>query len=47
MREYGEKRGLEEDDSRESTPSGKKGRKAGNKIVESLKVLHTDLLTID
>jgi SWI/SNF-related matrix-associated actin-dependent regulator of chromatin subfamily A member 5 len=39
MREYGEeKRGLEDDDSRESTPSGKKGRKAGNKIVESLKV---------
>ena len=48
MREYGEeKRGLEEDDSRESSPTGKK-RKAGNKIVESLKVFpFLTLLTVD
>jgi SWI/SNF-related matrix-associated actin-dependent regulator of chromatin subfamily A member 5 len=40
MREFGEseKRGLEDDDSRESTPTAKKVKKAGNKIVESLKV---------
>jgi SWI/SNF-related matrix-associated actin-dependent regulator of chromatin subfamily A member 5 len=40
MREYGEgeKRALEEDDSRESTPAAKKIKKAGNKLVESLKV---------
>ena len=38
MREFGEeKRGLEEDDSRESTPAMKKSKKAGNKLVESLK----------
>jgi SWI/SNF-related matrix-associated actin-dependent regulator of chromatin subfamily A member 5 len=40
MREFGEeKRGLEEDDSRESTPAAKKSKKAGNKLVESLKVI--------
>jgi hypothetical protein len=39
MREFGEeKRGLEDDDSRESTPASKKIKKAGNKVVESLKV---------
>jgi hypothetical protein len=40
MREFGEgeKRALEEDDSRESTPAVKKIKKAGNKLVESLKV---------
>ena len=39
MREFGEeKRGLEDDDSRESTPATKKIKKAGNKVVESLKV---------
>ena len=39
MREFGEeKRGLEDDDSRESTPAAKKVKKAGNKLVESLKV---------
>jgi SWI/SNF-related matrix-associated actin-dependent regulator of chromatin subfamily A member 5 len=43
MREYGEKRGYEEDDSRESTPTAKKGRKAGNKVVESLKVFTVGL----
>jgi SWI/SNF-related matrix-associated actin-dependent regulator of chromatin subfamily A member 5 len=42
MREFGEgeKRTLEEDDSRESTPAAKKVKKAGNKLVESLKVLN-------
>lgn len=41
MREFGEeKRGLDEDDSRESTPAAKKNKKAGNKLVESLKVLY-------
>jgi len=41
MREYGEgenRRILDEDDSRESTPAAKKAKKAGNKLVESLKV---------
>jgi hypothetical protein len=39
MREFGEgKRDIEEDDSRESTPFAKKIKKAGNKLVETLKV---------
>src|SRR5579862_166404 len=39
MREFGEgKRDIEEDDSRESTPAAKKIKKAGNKLVETLKV---------
>ena len=40
MREFGEseKRAMEDDDSRESTPALKKSKKAGNKLVESLKV---------
>jgi SWI/SNF-related matrix-associated actin-dependent regulator of chromatin subfamily A member 5 len=42
MREFGEeKRGLDDDDSRESTPATKKIKKAGNKVVESLKVNET------
>ena len=43
MREYGDenKRGLDEDDSRESTPAMKKSKKAGNKLVETLKVYIT------
>ena len=42
MREFGEeKKGLEDDDSKESTPAMKKSKKAGNKLVESLKVYPT------
>ena len=48
MREYGEenKRGLDEDDSRESTPAMKKSKKAGNKLVESLKVYTSGSLSL-